>query len=389
MALSFSLSGLGALLAAALLAAGCSVGGETPPPAQGTLSVALTSSAGCEAGHLRVTVTGVRVNANSQAADDDPGWQTIPLAAPRTVDLATLAGGGLDELGSASIPTGEYQRLQLQLANGTVLPANDMPQRQPQPLRIDGAAHGDLTLTQPFSVLSRQRTYVAVDVAQCSSLVPQAGGVAWQPVATLTSVAQSGRISGDLAPGLADAVVLAQRNGAELKRTRADAQGHFSLYPLPQSASTGTYDIVISKAGYTTGIVRAVPVRAGQDTVIALATAPLSLPAAPATRTLRGTVTPPDKTAHLALLQLTEGAAFQIGTAYTGAGGAYQLALPATPPRIGIYGGRATIAWLPADDASTTAPRYMLSANIPGTPTRKTVPDVTLAGNETTVAVKF
>jgi hypothetical protein len=65
-----------------------------------------------------VTIHDVKFNASATAAAGDSSWLDFPLTTPVTIDLATVANGGLAVFGSAlKIPTGTYAQMQLQLTD--------------------------------------------------------------------------------------------------------------------------------------------------------------------------------------------------------------------------------------------------------------------------------
>jgi hypothetical protein len=82
--------------------------------------VAATSNVTALYSHVWVTVQDIKVNTSASAAPGDSSWLDFPLTTPQTVDLATVANGGLAIFGSAlKIPTGTYLQMQLLLADSS------------------------------------------------------------------------------------------------------------------------------------------------------------------------------------------------------------------------------------------------------------------------------
>ena len=103
------------LLHVSLLLTGCTLaacGART--------NVAATSNVTALYSHVWVTVQDIKVNTSASAAPGDSSWLDFPLTTPQTVDLATVANGGLAIFGSAlKIPTGTYLQMQLLLADSS------------------------------------------------------------------------------------------------------------------------------------------------------------------------------------------------------------------------------------------------------------------------------
>jgi hypothetical protein len=82
--------------------------------------VAATSNVTALYSHVWVTIQDIKVNTSASAAPGDSSWLDFPLTTPQTVDLATVANGGLAIFGSAlKIPTGTYLQMQLLLADSS------------------------------------------------------------------------------------------------------------------------------------------------------------------------------------------------------------------------------------------------------------------------------
>lgn len=106
----------------------CGGNSYSPPTTAmtGAITTTLTDPPTCSASfdHVWVTVTKVRANISSTAADTDGGWVTLVdlTSSPKQVDLLSLASTTclLSQLGSTSgLPPGNYQQIRLYLLSNT------------------------------------------------------------------------------------------------------------------------------------------------------------------------------------------------------------------------------------------------------------------------------
>lgn len=348
------------LLGGALVLAGCN-GGDTA--GNGTLSVALTDAPACGFDHVYVTVDRVRVNASATAGDNASGWHEVVLATPQKIDLLSLSNGVLTQLGQTGLPAGHYQQVRLVLVpntgntlNNSVVPTGGGEQA----LATPSATQSGYKVVGEFDVASNQVVDLVLDFDACRSIVAKGnGGFALKPVVTATVQAISGSIAGYVDPADAGATVYAERNGQVIKATVADSSGRFVLSPVVQSGSSGAYDVVISRPGDTSTIVRGVPVVAAATTTLSTSTAPFQL-AASTQHNASGTVTPASAEAVVEALQASGGGSYVI--AATGAAldtGAWTLALPVAAPLVGDFTGTLPVTLLPD---GTAAGQYTLRA---------------------------
>jgi hypothetical protein len=306
----------------------------------------MTDAPSCGFDHVFITVSKVRVNASSTAADTDGGWTDIALASPQKIDLLSLTNGVLADLGRAPLPAGQYQQIRLVLVpNQGNTPANSVVvtgTATEQPLDTPSATQSGFKIIQPFTVQANTLVDLVLDFNACKSIVQRGNGsFGLKPVVTAIPMVVSGSITGNVAAAQAGAQVFAEQNGQVIRGTVTDASGQFVLSPLVQSSTNGTYDVVIvdnqQPNGHATGIIRSVPVTATQTTTISTAGAPFTLPAS-ATRTASGTVTASAQ-ASLRALQTVGAASYEITSANANQDtGLYSLALPAAAPQVGTYG---------------------------------------------------
>ncbi len=371
-----------AMFASVALAA-CGGGGGTPT---GTLNVQMTDAPSCGFDHVYVTVSQVRVNASSAAGDNDSGWTNITLATPQKIDLLSLTNGTMATLGQTPLPAGQYQQVRLvlvqnqgnTLANSVVVSGTTSE----QPLATPSATQSGLKIIRPFDVPANTMVDLVLDFNACKSIVQQGNGsYTLKPVITATPTTVSGVIDGYVASAQAGATVYAEQSGKVVSGTVADSTGHFVFSTLVQSSTNGNYDIVITQANETTGIVTAVPVVVGATTHISTSTAPITLPAS-AMNTVSGAVTA-SADANVRALQTTSSGTFEIASANANLDtGAYTMSLPVAAPMLGTYGT------LPVSPATTSAGQYRIEADAASGAMLSTAANIT-NGSQTNVNFSF
>src|ERR1019366_5399095 len=108
-----------ALLLAGILA-GCKGGSASIPPTLGSVNVSLTDGPGSDYDHVWVTVKAISFHTDPNQVWDGSGatWQTTTLAAPVTLDLASLTNGTLSPVvfANMNLPVGGYRQIRLFLA---------------------------------------------------------------------------------------------------------------------------------------------------------------------------------------------------------------------------------------------------------------------------------
>jgi len=283
-----------------------------PAPADATLAVSLSGGASPGIDHLWVTVTGVALNtdASKVLGDGDPGWVTLPLAAPITVDLAdpSLAQGQATLLLSQSVSAlGNYAQLRLVVAppaSGAGLVAsaaakgltwNDQVQytdasgAHVAQLEIPGQALG-VRLQTVFTLSAGTTTPLAVEWNARSSLVRRAGtggtdrfslrdelqlydqqlltalGASVQQIESGAFDSISGQLdtsqfcaagtqSGCIHDVVASALSLSadSRFHEDVRSVAVAADGSFLISPLP---SESVFDVVIHGANMRTFVIR-------------------------------------------------------------------------------------------------------------------------------------
>jgi len=330
-----------ALLSLLMACGGGGSGGSTQSAGVGTLRVALTDAPSCGYDAVHVTIDKIRVHQSASAGDNDAGWNDLPVAPSRRINLLDLSNGVLEELGQTQLPAGHYTQMRLLLAaNGASAPfANAV---QPSggdevELTTPSAQQSGLKLNLDLDVGANQIADVVLDFDACKSVVRRgnSGHYNLKPViAVIPRVISVGTIEGFVDPSLAAAArVSAQSAGNPVKATAPDAvTGKFVLYPVP----VGTYALVLTHPTRVTAAVLGVPVVASAaPTVVGAASAPLLPPsAASAPRAVTGTVsTTPQASASVRAMQSI--ASTPVEVAFTNAddiNGAFALTLPVSAP---------------------------------------------------------
>lgn len=380
---------VGSLVAAAALVA-CGGGGGS---GEGTLRVSMTDAPGCYE-HVYVTVEKVRVHTSGSAADADAGWRDLTLAAPKRIDLLTLTNGVLEELGSTSLPAGQYSQLRLVLAENS---ASDPLANAVQPvggalvpLRTPSAQQSGLKLKVNFEVEADRTIDLVLDFDACKSVVRagNSGNYNLKPIVSVTpkfTTSIQGYVTTTMT--LSATTVSAQQDGVPVRATVPDASGKFVLSFLPD----GTYTVVITSDGRATGVVTGVPASTeiGVTRVNGTATA-VVLPVSPmrtvsgrvtTTQTVGGTTSSvPLTDASVAALQTVAGTRIEVAsTAVDLDLATYTLDLPSAAPVRAPYatGGLS----FTADTAA--AGKYRIRATSPGRTAQEKAVDVS-AGDVTT-----
>ncbi|MGU7811110.1 DUF4382 domain-containing protein [Burkholderia sp. AW49-1] len=351
--------------------AGCG-GGDDSGPQTGTLHVAMTDAPSCGFDHVYITVSQVRVNANSNASDNDAGWSTITLATPQKIDLLSLTNGVLADIGQTALPAGQYQQVRLVLAQnqGNTLANSVVPTGgTEQALATPSATQSGYKIIQPFTVQPNTLVDLVLDFNACKSIVQRGNGTyALKPVVTAIPTIVSGAISGYVASAEAGATVYAEQGGKVVRGTVADGTGKFVLSPLIQSSTQGNYDVVVVQNNFASGIVRSVPVVVNTTTAVSTSNAPIALPASTMS-TVSGTVTA-SADAFVRALQTVDAKAYEITSINANMDtGAYALNVPTAAPIVGTYSGSLPVALAASPGA---AAQYTIEADAASGATQST-----------------
>lgn len=257
-----------ALLLAALLGVLVACGGGGGGSAgEGTLRVAITDNPACGYDEVVVTVREVRVHPND-AADNDPGWQSIPVDPPLTIDLLDYTNGALLDLGQTQVPAGRYTKLRLVLSPNTGMLADRnwvvlSGTGTRIPLKTPSGQQSGLKINTSLDVQAGGLTDIVIDFDACRSVVVagNSGNYLLKPVLRTLPRVETGVVGEvSVAAANAGASVSLQQNGEVRRATVADANGNFKLQPV----EPGEYTLVVVTPGMATAVVRNIQVFGGQ-----------------------------------------------------------------------------------------------------------------------------
>src|SRR6266849_3855632 len=348
-----------AITALALIITGC---GGNPPTMQsssmGTINVSLSDPPSCAAAtssatavpaggtaapggnfmNVFVTIRSIQAHTSATADNTSSGWQELApqlVSAPMQVDLLHLPANGqclLEQLGSTSLPAGDYQQIRL------ILLANAAPSG-PSPLDKDngcfkqlggdvfncvvdtsGTAH-TLNLSSeantglkippgqimggPIHVAAGQSVDLNIDFNTCASILMEGNGdFRLKPALTagVVSTNMTG-ISGQIVDSvtsqpIAGAIVtlqFADKSGTDriVMQELTDPTGHFSFCPLPVGAVFDVVSDALSASGtaYNATVVLNVPGGTNLGAVPLVSETAATAGASAGPGTIQGTIT--------------------------------------------------------------------------------------------------
>lgn len=385
---------LSMMTAASLGLAACGGGGSggNPPAASGTLNVALTDNPACGFDHVYVTVKEVRVNQSANAGNNDANWHAVTLKTPKKIDLLSLTNGVLEQIGQTPLPVGHYQQVRLVLEPnvGTKLANSVVPTDGSEvALTTPSAAQSGYKVVGNFEVKADTLTDLVLDFDACRSVVQRGnGGYNLKPVVTATPIVVSGSISGYVNPTLAaaGAKVYAEQGGKIIKGTVVNADGSFKLLPLIQSSSNGNYEIVVAANGYSSAVIKSVPVLATKNVIVASQTAPIAT-AVSGSATASGAAVPASDVIEVSGIQTSGGVNYAVNTTNANLDtGAYSVSLSTGAPFVGTYSSTLPVL-LTADNAVSGL--YSIKAENTTTGVSQQKPVDLTGGNLTNVNFSF
>ena len=349
-------------LAAAIVAAiiiSCSGGTSTmQTPSMGTINVSLSDPPSCAAAssgaatvpvggtaaptgtfqHVYVTIRSIQGHTSATADNTSSGWQELApqlVSAPVQVDLLNLPQNGqclLEQLGSTSLPAGDYQQIRL------ILLANAAPSG-PAPSNAKNACFNDLggdvfncvvdsnkvthtlnlsseantglkippgqIMGGPIHVAAGQSVDLNIDFNTCASIHMEGNGdFRLKPVLTAGVVsANMTGISGQIVDSvtsqpLAGAIVtlqFADKSGTDriVMQQLTDPAGHFSFCPLAVGAVFDVVSDALTASGtaYNATVVLNVPGGTNLGAVPLVAETPATAGASTGPGTIQGTIT--------------------------------------------------------------------------------------------------
>ena len=283
-----------------------------------------------------VTIRSIQAHTSTTASGNDPGWQELApqlVSAPVQVDLLHLPANGqclLEQLGSTSLPAGDYQQIRLiLLANAA--PSGPVPSPNacsslgdvfncvvdgsgPHTLDLSSEANTGLKIPPgqimggPIHVAAGQSVDLDIDFNTCASIVQEGNGnFRLKPTLTAGVVSPNMTgISGQIVDSvstqpIAGAVVTLQSadtSGTDRIQMQqvTDANGRFSFCPLAMGAVFDVVSDALTSSGTTTTaydatVVLNVPAGTSLGPVPLVAETPATEGASTGPGTIQGTVT--------------------------------------------------------------------------------------------------
>jgi hypothetical protein len=288
---SFLLSSL--IIAVALVIISCTGGNNmTQSPSMGAVRVSLSDPPSCAAAagsaamapgtfsNVWITIVSVKAHISRTADSSASGWQELAPqlnSAPVQVDLLNLPANGqclLEQLGSASLPAGDYQQIRLiLLANAATsmapstnacaslgnvfncvkdssgLHTLDLSSEATTGLKIPpGQIMGG-----PIHVAANQSVDLNIDFNTCASLIAQGNGD-FRLKPTLTAGVVSANMAG-ISGQIVDSVTLKPIAGATVTLQSADKSGTDRIAMQATTDSNGNFGFCPLAAGVVFDVV--------------------------------------------------------------------------------------------------------------------------------------
>jgi hypothetical protein len=347
-----------AVTAAALIIMGCGANvSTTPGPGLGTVSVSISDPPSCAAASgtatvpaggtaapggsfmsVFITIRSIQAHTSATADNTPSGWQELApqlASAPVQVDLLHLPANGqclLEQLGSTSLPAGDYQQIRLILLANAALtgpaPSSDSNACFKQlggdvfncvmdtsgtvhTLNLSSEANTGLKIPPgqimggPIHVAAGESVDLNIDFNTCASILREGNGdFRLKPVLTagVVSANRTG-ISGQIVDSvtmqpIAGAIVtlqFADTSGTDriVMQQLTDASGNFSFCPLAVGAVFDVVSDALTASGtaYNATVVLNVPGGTSLGKVPLVAETPATAGASTGPGTIQGTVT--------------------------------------------------------------------------------------------------
>ena len=284
----------GAVILLCFVVIGCGGGGYsmsmTTSPSTGTVTVSISDPPSCKNPngsfeHVFITIRSVQAHTSASATDNTSGWQELaPQLASQSmqIDLFSAAQTNcvLAQLGSASLPVGNYQQIRLLLVSNSPGASDALPSTNAcagngyncvvltdnsiHELDFSSQANTGLKIPPgqivggPLQVSAGQSVDLNIDFNACASIVQEGNGrYRLKPVLTAGQISPNNSgIGGQIVDSvtklpIAGTVLVAieQPDSTGIDRVimeaAADSSGNFRFCPLP----SGTFDIVVVAVG--------------------------------------------------------------------------------------------------------------------------------------------
>src|SRR6266568_160929 len=302
--------------------------GTTPAPAGGTAAPGGTFAS------VFVTIRSIQAHISATADDKSSGWQELApqlVSAPMQVDLLHLPANGqclLEQLGSTSLPAGDYQQIRLILLANTA-PSGPTPSTNncsslgsdifncvvdtagTHTLNLSSEANTGLKIPPgqimggPIHVAAGQSVDLNIDFNTCASIIKEGNGD-FRLKPTLTAGVVSLNLTG-ISGQIVDSVTMQHIAGAVVTLQSADmsgtdrirmqevtdANGHFGFCPLAMGAVFDVVSDALTSLGTAYNVTVVLNVVGGTNlgTVPLVAETPATAGASTGPGTIQGTIT--------------------------------------------------------------------------------------------------
>ena len=252
-----------ALLAAVCMITACS--NSSSSSETGSLSIGLTDAASDDYNAIYVTIKEVQVH----TGDDEGGAWHVVASPNRTYNLLELVNGVIDQLGIATIETGQYTQVRLIVGTDADAEQNILDENHPfanyivdsantyHELKIPSGYNTGIKLVHAFEITAGLTTELVLDFDADKSVVRAGSSGNWllkptiKVIDTMENAIVDGVITDDEGSPVTGVLVSAQVYDPDTGRTvihtstLTDENGEYLLYLEP-----GTYSIVAYKDGF-------------------------------------------------------------------------------------------------------------------------------------------
>ena len=233
-----------------------------PNPGATLIVVWMSDSPADDADALEVTVSRVELVG--------AGGSVLLASDSRTVDLLSLQNGVRVKLAETNVDPGAYDRVRITLVETGTLAPRVRTGGAWQPLGFLTPVAHVIEVPYQLQAAPDATAEIHVDFNVRTPLLDQGGDLRLDPRLDALDPAVAGTIAGTVRTAhdgpVRDAVVVAKRQGIEIRSTRTRPDGTFTLTPL----EPGNYDLSVESAPVPIAPRPAVAVNTGDITTVAL-----------------------------------------------------------------------------------------------------------------------
>jgi len=243
---------------ALLMVFGCGKDNNNNPPgtANGQLHVRMTDS---PADYDSVVINITEIAVHTSGSDTSEWRMFTPVTT--TLDLLQFNNGLFVDLGTFTVPAGNYDQMRLKLGTGSYVVVDGVT----HDLTVPSGTTSGIKIQGPFTVPGGNTLQIGLDFDAARS-IHETGGGTWimNPVIRLLAApTTTGSIAGTVTPSDSTAVIYALSGPDTVSSTFSEASGDFALTLLP----AGTYTVQIAAAAnLRDSTITGVNVTAGQVT---------------------------------------------------------------------------------------------------------------------------